>query len=93
MPKRVPPHLWAHLVTENEKVAIILDHLDYLARLRGKPSSYAQAARSIHALPTSIGTYSGALTDLAGIGPATANIIQEIIETGTSAYYTSLLTG
>lgn len=93
MPKRVPPSLWVDLVTENEKVAIILDHLHYLVQLKGQSSSYQQAARSIHALTIPVSQYPKNLTNLAGICPVTVNCIQEIIETGTCSYYMSLLTG
>jgi len=93
IPKRVPPSLWVDLVTENEKVAIILEHLHYLVQLKGKSSSYHQAARSIHLLTTPVSQYPKDLTNLAGIGPVTVNLIQEIIETGNCSYYTSLLNG
>ena len=74
-------------------LCLITSPLDYLVRLKRKPSSFGLAARSIHALTTPITPDSTALTDLAGIGPVTEDIINEILKTGTSNYYTSLLTG
>ncbi len=93
IPARIPPYLYADIVDENDRIVVILEHLDYLLKLRGQPSPYGYAAYAISQLPVPVSQMIGQLQELKGIGNTTAHIIREILETGTSSYYEKLLRG
>ena len=44
IPVRVPPHLFNNILDENDLVAVILEHIDYMLKLEGKSSPYSYAA-------------------------------------------------
>ncbi len=92
MPKRMPPEIWAPLVSRDEQIILILEHLDYLAPLAGHNNPYGKAAWSLSALDRPIETMSvEELCRLSGIGQFTAKIVREIAETGSCGYYKKLL--
>jgi hypothetical protein len=93
VPKRIPPRLFRDLVSENNLVIIILEHLDYLLKLKGKPSPYGYAANSISKLHEPLSTMKNQLQEIKGVGEVTERIILEILETSSSAYYETLLPG
>jgi DNA repair photolyase len=86
MPKRINVSLTKNLFDVNTKAAIILEHLDYIVKLRGQQTPYLQAARKVRALTESIESIHS-LRSLNGVGTFTAKILREIIDTGTSTYY------
>ncbi len=92
IPKRIPPALFSHVLTENDRVIVILDHIDYFLKLKGKRSSYGFAANSISKLQTSLSEMLDSLKAIPGVGPVTEKLIREILYTGTSTYYERLLT-
>ena len=93
MPVRIPQHVWDARVDENDRIIIILEHIDYLLRLRGEKSHYNVAAFSVSQLNEPISTMREKITQLKGIGTSTAKLIREILETGKSKYYEWLLFG
>jgi DNA repair photolyase len=93
VPKRIPPKLYNDILNENDRVIVILEHLDYLLKLEGKPTPYGYAAYSISQLSQPLSTMKDTLQTLRGVGKTTENIILEILETGRSRYYETLLTG
>ncbi len=93
IPKRIPPALYKEIVWENDLVIVILEHIDYLLKLEGKPSPYGYAAYSISKLKEPLSTMKGNLQKLKGVGKTTERIILEILETGSSSYYEKLLVG
>ena len=88
---RIPPHLWQEFYDENDRVVIILEHIDYLLKLRNEKSYYGLAAYSISQLNDSVSASFETLHQLRGIGKTTVRLIREILDTGTSTYYTRLL--
>ncbi len=36
IPKRMPPELFKNIINENDLVVVILEHIDYLLKLKGK---------------------------------------------------------
>ena len=44
IPKRIPSRLWSDLYSENEKISLMLEHLDYCLRLNKQKSPYGYAA-------------------------------------------------
>lgn len=93
IPKRIPPKLYYDIVSENDKIVVILEHLDYLLKSQGRKSPYGFAAYSISQLKKPVRNLEFSLQGLRGVGPTTERIIQEILRTGTSSYYEKLLTG
>ncbi|MGC9366619.1 MAG: radical SAM protein [bacterium] len=92
IPKRIPPWIYDDVISLDQKIIVILDHLDYLIKLTGQKSPYGYASYSLSKINQSIShTSPEKLLKLNGIGPFTLKIIEEIIETGTSQYYLNLL--
>ena len=87
VPLRIPDTLFRDVVSETEKVIIILEHLDYLTRLTAPRSSLGPAARSIRNSKKEIRELLPLLPSLRGVGPATLSIVREILDTGTSSRY------
>ena len=93
IPKRIPLKLFKDILTENDLVIVILEHLDYLLKIEGKRSPFGYAAYSLSQLQVPISTMLYQLQTIKGIGKTTEKIIQEIIKTGSSTYYERLLKG
>ncbi len=91
IPKRIPPAVFKRVLSKTDQVIVILEHLDYLLKLKGRRSPFGYAAYSISRLGKSIEEMKFGLEKIQGVGPATAIIIKEILETGTSRQYESLL--
>jgi DNA repair photolyase len=93
IPRRIPPSLFKEILSENDLVMVILEHLDYLLKLEGKKSSFRWAANSISKLTEPLSNMKEDLIQIKGVGPTTERIILDILETGSSPYYEKLLTG
>ena len=93
IPRRIPASLFKDILSENDLVRVILEHLEYLLKLEGKESSYRWTANSIAKLNEPLSKMKKDLRRINGVGPTTERIILEILETGTSSYYEKLLTG
>ncbi len=93
MPSRIPAHLYNDILNEDDRVIVILEQLDYLAKLEGRRSPYGYAAYSLSRQHKPLREMRERLQGIKGIGRVTERIIQEIIDTGTSQYYEKLLFG
>jgi hypothetical protein len=91
MPKRMPPTLYRDILERNDLVVVILEHIDYLLKLEGKPSSFGYAAYSISQLKEPLSTMKGSLQKIKGVNRIIEPVILEILATGTSSYYEELL--
>lgn len=89
--KRIPPYLYQDILTENDRVIIMLEHLDYLLKLDGQKSPYGFAAQSIACLAKPVSQTRGSLRKLKGVSEVTERIICEILDTGTLKCLESLL--
>lgn len=87
MPVRIPPALYKDILSENDLVVVMLEHIDYLLKLEGKKSPYGYAAYSISQSKEPLLTLDGGLRKIKGVGRTTEGIILEILETGSSSYY------
>ena len=92
-PLRIPLSVFERVFGCTERAVIILEHLDYLLRLRGRESTFGYAARSIEALEAPLETMRSELKGIAGVGSVTERLLREIIDTGSSGYYERLLLG
>ncbi len=90
---RIPLHLFNTILGQKELVIVVLDHLDYILRLQGKPSSYGYTAYSISKLkePLQEIIEKGTLKSIRGFGDFTEKIIREIMSTKKCGYLSSLL--
>jgi len=91
--KRIPSKLFKNYLSENDLVIVILEHIDYLLKLKGKKSPYGFAAYSISKLDKPLSSIKYNLREIQGVGKVTENIIWEILDNGTSKYYERLLKG
>jgi DNA repair photolyase len=90
IPKRIPILVYQDLLSENDLVVIILEHLDYFLKSEGKTSPYGYAAYSISQLEKPLSSMTDSLRKLKGVGPTTERIILEILKTGTCSFYKTL---
>ena len=95
LPRRIPADLFPENLSAAERAAVILDQMDGLLRERGLISAYRRASRSLAQLDVPLESAEGwkHLRRLGGVGPATEQIIKEILDTGTSRPYERLLVG
>jgi DNA polymerase/3'-5' exonuclease PolX len=93
MPTRIPPALYSDILSENDLVVVMLEHIDYLLKLEGKKSPFGYAAYSISQLKEPLSGMKGELRKIKGVGRTTEDIIHEILETGSSGYYEKMLNG
>ena len=89
--KRIPPHLFKDFLSENDLITIILEHMDYLLKLKGKKSPYGYAAYSISQIKKPLSSMKYNLRKIKGVGQVTERIIWEILDTGNCKYYEKLL--
>ena len=91
IPKRIPPALYTDILSENDRVIVMLEQIDYLLKLEGKNSPYGYAAYSISQLKEPLSSMLVSLTEIKGVGKTTERIIQEILDKKTSSYLEKLL--
>jgi DNA repair photolyase len=92
IPKRMPPRIYKQVIDDNDVMIVMLEHLDYLLKLKNRTSSYGYGAYALSQLGTPIRNLSSEeLMCIKGVGSATFDVVQEMLETGTCALYGSLL--
>jgi len=91
IPVRISPTLFENILSENDKVVVILEHIDYLIKLKGRSSSFRYAAYTISQLKEPLSTMKGTLHTIKGISKTPAGVIREILETGSSSLLENLL--
>ncbi|MBA7510135.1 hypothetical protein ES705_02110 [subsurface metagenome] len=90
IPRRIPVSLFKDILSEDDLVIVILEHIDYFLKTEGRPSPYGYAVYSISKLKEPLRAMRGDLQKLKGVGKTTERIILEILDTGTSSYYKKL---
>lgn len=91
IPKRIPLSLYKDILSENDLVIVILEHIGYFLKLEGKKSPYGYAAYSISKLNEPLSSIKEELLNIRGVGKTTESIILEILKTGNSSYYEKLI--
>ena len=91
IPVRIPPTIYSNFVSVDDKVIIILEHIDYLLKSIGKKSPYGYAAWSLSQLKGPLHDILWTLNSVKGVGAHTQKIVKEIIDTGRCDYYEQLL--
>jgi DNA repair photolyase len=90
LPVRMPAEFFADILDENDRVVVMLEQIDYMLKLRGAQSSYGFAAHTLSRLHQPLSEI-GDLKSIKGIGSQTEKVIREILGTGTSRLYDTLL--
>jgi DNA repair photolyase len=91
LPIRMPPALYEDLLDLNDKLIVTLEHIHYLLALKGRKTSYGYAAYSISQLRDTLSITSGGFKTVPGISSEAKEVIQEMIETGSSSLLKMLL--
>ena len=91
LPVRMPQALYGEILSKDDLVIVILEHIDYLLKIEGRKSPFGYAAYSISQLKEPLSDLRGELHRIKGVGGATQAIILEILEKGRSSYYEQLL--
>ena len=91
MPVRIPLRLFGDKLSENDLVTVMLEHMDHILKTEGKSSPYGYASYSISQLKGPLSAVRGELQGLKGVRPVTADIIKEILDTGTCSDYERLM--
>ena len=92
IPPRIPLALYKDILEENDLVVVVLEHIDYLLKLKGRTSPYGYPAYSISQLKEPLSSIKRELKRIKGVGKVTESIILEILKTRNSSYYKKLLT-
>ncbi len=90
MPMRIPLSLFKDILSENDLVVVLLEHIDYFLKMEGRKSPFGYAAYSISQIKTPLSDLENDLRKIRGVGNVTERIILEILKTGTSSYYETL---
>jgi len=91
IPPRIPLAICQDILDENDLVVVILEHIDYLLKIKGKKSPYGYAAYSISQIKEPLSIMRTKLKSIKGVGAVTERIIWEILDSGNSSYYKKLL--
>lgn len=86
IPQRIPSRLYTDLLDENDRVVVMLEHIDYLQKSQGRESPYGYAAYSISQLKEPLSNMRDRLRTLRGVGEFTERLILDILDTGRSSY-------
>ncbi len=91
IPPRIPHRLFKDLISRDDQVPVMLEHIDYLLKLRGMKSNYGYAAYQISKQTAPLVSIKYQLSGIKGIGERIARMVQEILETGTASLYQELM--
>ena len=81
IPCRIPSYLYNDIVDENDRVVLMLDHLDYFYKLEGKASPFGYAAHMLSQVKEPFSSLSGSVENIRGVGKKTAYLVAEILKT------------
>ncbi len=90
MALRMPREHFERYVTRAELVSILLEHIDYFSRIRGRTSPFGFAAHQIAQKGYSPEELALLLGSINGVGPVVKKQAREILETGTCRMYERL---
>jgi DNA repair photolyase len=91
LPVRMPYRLFDGMLNKNDLTAVLLDHIDFLLKLRGEQSPYGFVSYQVSLLKEPINDMKSRLRSIKGVGTGVEKVIREIIETGTAELYKSLI--
>jgi DNA repair photolyase len=89
IPFRLPVKFVDKFLSENDRIVLILEHIDYLLKLKGQKCYLGYAAYQLSQLREPISSINR-LTDIKGIGPDAERLIKEIIHAKSCQLLNSL---
>ncbi len=93
LPVRIPPALYAGLLSPAQRAVVTLEHLDYLLGLSGRPSPYRSAARQLAENPELAEAGQLELFPATGWGKQAAQVLEGLRRTGRCQLLERLLAG
>jgi hypothetical protein len=93
MPQRIPPRFFRRILSENDYVVVLLEHMDYVLKSLGRMSAFGYAAYSISQAVQPLSTMKSEIGKIKGVGKMVEKVVREILETGMSRDYERLLGG
>ena len=92
MPTRIPHETFKGKMELKYEIAMILAHIAYFLEMRGEHKrAYRIASRNIQKVASiTVLARENRLTEIIGVGPKIAKMIEEIIHTGRCSYYEKL---
>ena len=90
IPVRMPLRLYSDILNENDRVVVLLEHIDYLLKMKGERSYFGYAAWSVSQVKEPLSSAREKLGTLKGVGPGIKRVILNILDTGRSSYYDKL---
>ena len=87
----IPSRLYKNDLGENDLIIVILEHIDYLLKIRGERSPFGYAAYSISKIKEPLSTIRKTLKNIKGVCVVTERIIRELLDTRQSTYFENLL--
>ena len=91
MPRRVPPALFQDLLDENDRIVVLLEHIDYFLKIRG-PCLSLWKCGFFHRQPEQFRHFPKRpnCSGFTGSALMSSRVIHEILEAGRSALYSQL---
>jgi DNA repair photolyase len=89
--RRIPTRLFRQILPDNERVAVVLENLDYLCRLEGRPERFNRVAQAVASFSEPLGNLRADLASHPAIGRSMSGLIAEILDTGSSRLHDLLL--
>lgn len=93
MPGRIPPRLYKDILDENDRVVVMLEHIDYYLRALGNSSVFGYAAYNLAQVQEPLSGLGNNLGAIKGVRPHIVKIIHEILVTGASDLLSKLSAG
>jgi len=92
IPKRIPLRIYKSVLSTTDTIIVVLEHLDYLLKLRNEKSPFGYAAYQLSKLDVPLEEMlPGELYKIQGVGQRTFNIIRELQTTGKCRLYENLM--
>jgi DNA repair photolyase len=88
--KRIPPKFFRDILSVDDFIIVMLEQIDYLSKMEGKPSPYGFAAYSLNRLERPISEMRNQLKKIKGVETRTEKVILELLDYGESSLYDDL---
>ncbi|MBN2532318.1 MAG: radical SAM protein [Spirochaetales bacterium] len=89
IPLRIPYRLFNGILSENDRLFVLLDHIDYYLKLEGKGTSFGYAGYLLSKIKEPLSA-SREKIDALQVNKIVRDVIHEILDTGSSLLYEKL---
>lgn len=88
---RIPLGLFADVVSPDDRVIVLLEHLDYYVHNKRGRSAFGWAAYTLSQAPGPLAEFLAAEEEIPGVSGEARRTALEILESGTAALYEKLV--